>query len=234
MRDINKNKFRENINEIIEETTPTLKDIKDTKDKNVKSRLETYLLSNLLEKTIAHYSIGDDKELVKQSLLETIDAFENGFEWKGFKVNYGGVDTMIWIVSLAILCDISLEDFKRITKVIKRDNVKDKLLDFLVSYKDSDWSESSNNYIQEYPYKSIDSLLEETNSEVAVQKTNTYLTNNWYQGHDESYWHNSHKNALNLYFGYWAWEVAAIAKIKGIDDSGLQNQKYYPYDAVHW
>lgn len=32
----------------------------------------------------------------------------------------------------------------------------------------------------------------------------------------------------------WAWETVAIVKLKGIDDSSLREQKYYPYDAVHW
>ena len=57
----------------------------------------------------------------------------------------------------------------------------------------------------------------------------------WYKGHDESHWHGTLENDnLSYYFGYWAWEVAAIVKINGIDDTALKNQKYYPYDAVHW
>ncbi len=32
----------------------------------------------------------------------------------------------------------------------------------------------------------------------------------------------------------WAWETAAIVKLKGIDDSILKDQLYYPYDAAHW
>jgi hypothetical protein len=51
----------------------------------------------------------------------------------------------------------------------------------------------------------------------------------------DDYWIDLHKSKqANNYFGYWAWEVAAIVKIKGIDDSSLKTHKYYPYDAVHW
>ncbi len=60
--------------------------------------------------------------------METIDAFEDGFEFKGFGISYGAMDTMSWIVSLAILCEIDIADFKRITAIIKRDNAKDNLL----------------------------------------------------------------------------------------------------------
>lgn len=28
--------------------------------------------------------------------------------------------------------------------------------------------------------------------------------------------------------GYWAFEVAAIVKIKGLDDSSFRDHKYYP------
>jgi hypothetical protein len=57
----------------------------------------------------------------------------------------------------------------------------------------------------------------------------------WYQGHSDAAWHSTHLNkAVNCYSGYWAWEVAALVKIKGIDDASLKNQKYYSFDAVHW
>ncbi len=38
----------------------------------------------------------------------------------------------------------------------------------------------------------------------------------------------------NLYTGYWSFEVGAVAKILGIDDSSLKDVKYYPYDLVHF
>ena len=72
MRDTSKNKFRENIKEINEEIKPTLQDIQDEKDEEIKKRLRFYLLSNLIERTITHYSVGDSKEVVKGSSIEII------------------------------------------------------------------------------------------------------------------------------------------------------------------
>jgi len=39
---------------------------------------------------------------------------------------------------------------------------------------------------------------------------------------------------VNVYPGYWAWEVAEIAKIKKINDMNIKDLNYYPYNAVHW
>jgi len=38
----------------------------------------------------------------------------------------------------------------------------------------------------------------------------------------------------NNYVGFWAWEVALIVKLLGIDDSGFKDSDFYPYDLVHF
>ena len=225
MRDIFRpDGLRKNINDI----SISIKDLnirlKRTKPDR-KPALKRALLSDLLERTIAHYSVGDDKETVKASLLETITAFEDGFE---FDDGYGDYDTMVWLISLGILCDIALEDFRRITAILKRDGANDKLLSKLIRYKDPAWQQSNKPVIQEHPYAS--SVNIKTAADIKY-----YLNKKWYQGHSDAYWHGLHKNnRVNNYFGYWSWESGALAKIENIDDSSLQNQKYYPYDAVHW
>ncbi len=229
MRDIFKpDGLRACIKEITEEIPEYKKDIKQENRNNIKQGLKRMLLAIHIQKTIAHYSVGDDKETVKASLLETITAFEDGFEWKGFRYSYGGYDTMIWLISLGILCDIALADFKRITTILKRDGANDKLLSKLIRYKDPGWQNSNKPVIQEHPYAWAVNI--KTAADIKY-----YLNKKWYQGHSDAYWHGLHKNTrVNNYFGYWSWESGALAKIENIDDSSLQNQKYYPYDAVHW
>ena len=229
MRDIFNNKSILEVLDKIPKSIPTIKqEIATISDIEIKNRIKRFLLSLMIEKTIAHYSVGDDKETVKASLLETITAFEDGFEWKGFRYSYGGYDTMIWLISLGILCDIALEDFRRITAILKRDGANDKLLSKLIRYKDPDWQQSNKPVIQEHPYASAVNI--KTAADIKY-----YLNKKWYQGHSDAYWHGLHKNKrVNNYFGYWSWESGVLAKIENIDDSSLQNQKYYPYDAVHW
>ncbi len=187
--------------------------------------LKGSILIASLEIIKAQYSNGANKDVVKQAILECIPAFEDSFQYvKG----YGQYDEMTWLLSMAILCDIELEYFNRITAILKRDSVNDTLLSTLIRYKDSTWQTSTANVLQQHPYAKAPNL--QSASEIKY-----YLDKVWYQGHSDAAWHDTHLNTkVNCYAGYWAWEAAALAKIRGIDDSTLKNQKYYPYDAVHW
>ena len=191
--------------------------------------IKATILSRTIEITIAQYSLGASKEIVKGALLKTIIAFEEGFKWQGVELGYGQYEEMLWTLCLGILCDISDEDFMRITNIIKRDKVQDKLLDFIINGKlKTKWPITSHNYIEPSPYKFADNF----SSTTEIKK---YLDKVWYKGQEDAAWYDYHEvTHSNLYFGYWAWEAAAIVMIKGLDDSSLKDQKYYPYDAVHW
>jgi hypothetical protein len=228
MRDtIRPNAIRSLINEIAEEIPEYLSDINIEKRPNIKQGLKRMLLSMRLEKTIAHYSIGDDKAIVTQSLLELISGFEEIWENEtGQEYEYA-----LWIVSLAVLCDIDNDSFKRITDKLQQQKLNDVLFSFIIRSKQESWRESTKKVANELvvkPYNRVIAL--DTTADIK-----NYLNNYWYKENSESPWHDQHKNKkVNNYFGYWAWEVAAIAKIKGIDDNSLQNQKYYPFDAANW
>ncbi|RXR34828.1 DUF1911 domain-containing protein [Flavobacterium piscinae] len=187
--------------------------------------LKSAIFESYLDIAQANYSNGADKEVVKQAVLECIPAFEDSFQ---FVSGFGQYDEMIWLISMAILCDVSLEDFQRITAILNRDGVNDQLLSFIIKSKEITWEESNSKVIQVHPYAKATNLN-------SSQDIKNYLDKVWYQGHSDAAWHDTHKNTkVNCYSGYWAWEAAAIAKIKGIEDSSLKTQKYYPYDAVHW
>lgn len=194
-----------------------------------------YRFETAFQLTIANYSSGSAKADVQVNLLNSIDAFEQGFKWEGFENTYGGYDEMIWMVSLGILCDIDLADFKRITAILKRDGVEDALLNFLIKSKQPDWNQRGSYIIQKSPYGGLEKIISETDETKGIERLKTYLSKEWYKGHDDAAWHDSHKNTkVNSYFGYWAWETSALVKVKGWDDSTLQDTLYYPYDAVHW
>lgn len=187
--------------------------------------LKAVISLSLIDICQASYSNGASKEDVKKVVLECISAFEEGFV---FDNGFGDYDQMIWLISLAILCDIDLDDFKKITAVLKRDGANDKLISKLIRYKQTDWEESSKDVIQQHPYaKAIDIKT--------TDDIKSYLDKVWYEGHSDAAWHDTHLNKkVNCYAGYWAWETAALVKVINIDDSALKQQKYYPYDAVHW
>ena len=62
-----------------------------------------------------------------------------------------------------------------------------------------------------------------------------YFVENWYKEMkkgDEA-WVDSHNNKHDVYFGYWCFEAAGVAKMLDIDDSALKDHPHYPYDLVH-
>lgn len=236
MRD---NKHSEsNFNEIIQESEDAVKLYDESiYSGNVpKDRLRFIAIAavnNLISLSSALYSIGSDVERVKQYIVHAIDIFEKGFIWILGQTEF---ETISNLISLATLTDIDLNDFKRITKIIERDKIKDKLLDSLIKYKQPDWQGNSSSFIQKEPYAAISKALDESNADNGIKLLQNYLSPNvWYAGHSDAGWHDSHKNKdVNVYCGYWSWEAAALVKAKGWDDEKLKNTDYYPYDAVHW
>jgi len=183
------------------------------------------LISCHLQLINASYSNGADKGKIKKILLNAINAFEDGFV---YNQGYGDYDQMLWLVSLGILCDVSSEEFSRITEILKRDNVHDVLLDTLIKFKQSNWLGSSNNYIQKHPYAHTQNISD-------LEGIQKYLNEDWYKGHSDAAWHNSHQSKQNKHFaGYWAWEAAAIVKIKRVNTESLEEQKYLPFDSLLW
>ncbi len=198
------------------------------------ANIKESIVYNSLRITIALYSSNAGKDEISKNLIENISAFENGFKWEGFENSYAMYDQIIWLLSLSILCDIDNADFERIVKIIKRDNATDKLIAKLVNYKLPNSIQGfSSDYIQESPYANLDMVVSGTDPTAFAIKN--YLEKEWYKGHSDAPWHDTHKNKrANVYFGYWAWETAALVKIYSIDDSMLRDQQYYPYRALHW
>ena len=57
----------------------------------------------------------------------------------------------------------------------------------------------------------------------------------WYQRHQCCWWWGYDKKTdVDLYFGYWAVEAAAVARRLGMDDAPLRKSRYYPYDLAHF
>ncbi|KVD85872.1 hypothetical protein WI90_26135 [Burkholderia ubonensis] len=79
----------------------------------------------------------------------------------------------------------------------------------------------------------LNSIYGETDDE-RLTDLNAYLEQ-WYASMKEVSWHDSHLNLSNewgLYFGYWAFEAAALAYILDLDDTSLRKHIAYPKDLV--
>jgi hypothetical protein len=65
--------------------------------------------------------------------------------------------------------------------------------------------------------------------------TADYLKRRWYQSKRSLTMYNSHKlYPVYAYFGYWAFDVAAMVRAMELDDSSFIDNRYYPVELAHY
>lgn len=139
-------------------------------------------------------------------------------------------------VSLGILLDVNDEYFNKLVELIRKSDLNDYLIDFLLSKK-VNWDKQAKDFKFPEPYLSLEQVISLATSgekEKAVEKLKFYLDKEWYKGHSDTGWYDNHKSKHDTYAGYWSWESGALVQVLGLDDSSLKDQQYYPYDMVHW
>ncbi|WP_455541554.1 PoNe immunity protein domain-containing protein [Prevotella fusca] len=145
-------------------------------------------------------------------------------------------------ISLGVLLNISSNEFHQLVDYVKRvdnqakpaDWTPDLLLWFMLNSRLK--GDEKQTYADKlaFPklYKGLFKLTQISDAQEAKKALNDYIEK-WYNLNKDAPWYNNHLKK-NCYRGYWAWEVAAVAKIMHIDDSDLKDNPYYPYDMVHW
>ncbi|WP_162819883.1 PoNe immunity protein domain-containing protein [Kordia sp. SMS9] len=228
---------------IIEETEEKLRSnlISSDRIKTVK-RVQVVKYINVFNFS---YCIKSDNTFLKEKLEELLVRLPNYWIQEKVKVHHGrkrielnqyyldAYHQMLTIISLCILLDISKEKFSPIVELIDRDNVKDFLYENLIRY-----HFPNRKVIKEESYskflaipkmnKRIVNILDEDDKTTLIKSIKSYLDKYWYKVHKDFSWYNSHINHPNSFYGYWAFEVAAIVKIKGLDDSSFKDNTYYP------
>ena len=145
-------------------------------------------------------------------------------------------------VSLGILLNIPDENFMQLVDYVQRmdeeakpaDWTPDLLLWFLLNSRLKDNGKRTHAQKLAFPrlYKGLYKVIQAADSGTALKALKDYI-GKWYNLNKDAPWYNSHLKK-NCYSGYWAWEVAAVAKVMHIDDTALKDNPYYPYDMVHW
>lgn len=213
-------KFKTAIKSVIEE--------RGTNDENVVSTYG-YLFGIHIGKLEAIYSSGAPFNEVKHFFSDIIKIAE--MIWSS---NSEYVE-MIWLLSIGNMLEIDAKEMERLKEVIKKDGVEDYLIDFLLHAYDSSWEIRTTSIDFGHPYPLIYDIINAPDKATAVTLLKDYLENEWYDGHDDMGWYDSHKREDKyLYSGYWSFESGAIAKILELDDAILQDVPYYPYDMVHY
>ena len=141
---------------------------------------------------------------------------------------------IIKILSIGVLLNIEDEYFIRLSSKLKEVKYQDSFIDFLVNSRCSQHKVSEKILFRKYIACETLSKLSQLQGQEAIDLINIYLNKYFYTKESIGREFNSHKQANNMYNGYWAWEIAAIVKIKQLNDSSLKENPYYPYDIVHW
>jgi hypothetical protein len=133
---------------------------------------------------------------------------------------------IIDMLSIGILLDKNKKQFiNDLKEIVNSFGSNDGLIVFLMSYLEG---ELNNQAFSQISY--FNELSESENKE-KVLKSELEM---WYEEHKDAYWYDSHKSKNDTYCGYWAFEIGALVKILGIDDTDLKDVPYYPYDLVHY
>ncbi|MDR1860136.1 MAG: DUF1911 domain-containing protein [Bacteroidales bacterium] len=131
------------------------------------------------------------------------------------------------ILSLAVLLDIEPHYFKQTSEKIRSAGKSDKLLDFLIYSKYPEHPVSEELMISVSDRQVIDDIID-SQDENAVDSLKCYLENHYYTPENLGDAYDAHLRDDNAYQGYWAWEIAAVVKIKQLNDKELRDNPYYP------
>lgn len=172
----------------------------------------------------------------KYSLNENYDSIYSLYKNQIVNISFfwkktSGYVQMLETLSIGIMLDVSNDDFNKLAQCVKNDNPNDFLIDFLINYKDKSWKKLSSTFMWNKPYENTKTIVEIANNDKqkSLEALKKYLIQ-WYKSIETK----THNSKWNIHTGYWCWEAGALVKILGLDDSGLKDQQYYPYDMVHW
>ncbi|PTX59809.1 uncharacterized protein DUF1910 [Kordia periserrulae] len=191
------------------------------------------------------YATKSDNSFLKEKLEELILKLPEYWVQDKVKVFHGrkrielhqysldAYHQMLMIMSLAVIFDVSKDKFATIVQLIDRDNVKDFLYEHFIRYYFPDREKiTEESYIKFFAIpkmnKRIVDILENDDKTTLSKNLKQYLDKYWYKTHKDFSWYDSHKKYPNAFYGYWAFEVAALVKMKDLDDSLFRDNEFYP------
>ncbi|WP_405207179.1 PoNe immunity protein domain-containing protein [Aquimarina sp. LLG6339-5] len=199
-------------------------------------------LHHLYKLLVARYSRGDKIEILSSIYSRIVENLTNT-KWteKYVKFTYtkhkktiisnqlslNFHPILINILSIGVLINAKRTDFENIKKFLDSFDIEYKLFDILLNYKIENHPIRESKY-KLSQYKNLDELIEPLKIE-KKELINYHLK--WYQSLNQKYfnWVDSTIKG-NLFYGYWCFESAALAKINSIGISILYSNIYFPTD----
>ncbi|WP_162859603.1 PoNe immunity protein domain-containing protein [Listeria goaensis] len=214
------------LDESINQFEELLIQYKDSTNVNFRSAYLS-LLNYYSSKINCSYSIGDPIEIINKLLPRYVNLIE-----KTWDKETGSYIQLLQAVSLGIFLE-ETKELEILQQLVQREGFHDFLIDYMFHSVDNSWVKT-NELAFTRPYETLKAVTQAHTKEVAETLLKQYVEKEWYQGHRDAGWYNSHKSPHAIYNGYWSYESGAVAKIMQLDDAEFQTINYYPYDFVQY
>ena len=242
-------KVIEKNNTSIDRTETFFKDFKEElTNAGLISRFATFTMRlNIL---IASYSKGDSINELKKQFSEAVYVMEKVWDKRITKVYHGRKQEeynqyklgphiyMLQMLSLAVLLNVPKKEFKTLESLIDVDCIKDYLFEFLLTSFNKDRKPIDKENYQRYLiipklYKKLVNIVNCENKNEAEEKINEFLKKDWIKIPKKHFINLNLKDIKDYevksgFVGLWAFEVAAVVKIKQLDDSNFRDNRFYP------
>ena len=170
----------------------------------------------------ARYSRGDELSGLEGEYAELLKSWKEVWEPDHYNKN-------LKMISLGVLFEGDIVLAKEMNAMLKEANVDDWLLRFLLcSWIGNEMENKNGELLFPMDFSLLHKAVLTQNKRDALQE---YLSC-WYREGCGCY--EAHKSSQRIYYGYWSFEAGAVAKILNIDDTGMEQMPYYPYDLVHY
>jgi len=195
------------------------------------SSLRYNVFKDGLEQLIARYSAGESVLRMKESLPRVIGEFYSLCSVGADMLALSSLDDytlVLWLVSLSILLEADNQEWDRLTAALSFAK-RDRIIDRLVAVRDRH-SEITTAILFPKPYAGLDLAVKE-NSLEREQDMKRFL-DGYYGQMAQTYWHDTHPPHGKGFFGYWCFELAAIARGYAIPTDKFRDHPLFPRDLL--
>lgn len=187
----------------------------------------------------AMYSRGDDIQEIKETFIKiTLESYFTAYVEKG--IDYDHFDPYLQLaplmstISFLTLFEIKGETLVKALEILKH-APKYQIINRYLSGLGLQRENISEEHKFEKAFSKLNEMFELSNEEIIKNKLINKYLKTWYNNETRVFGKDLHGDEYNgyyMYHGYWAFEVAAFVKLRGLDDSGFRDNIYYPKDLI--
>jgi hypothetical protein len=185
------------------------------------------------EQIFLGYSLGESVDGLAARFPIVVESYESYIQSpKHEATDIAALDDYVvslWLVSFAILFRVDDSLWQRLLACIGNDG-RDALFEALAATRSPNRAKADGLLHPRIFQPLMDAIGSEGKQRSDLVKE--YLSN-WYKALGNAYWIGTHVRPDGAgFFGYWAVEVAGIAKAFGMDDAAFRDMPYYPRDLI--